>query len=123
MWARVMEFALACWLALSPFIFRYEDEGYGLMANDLVCALLIMTMAFLSFWRPLEKAHFMIIPVALWLMGLAFFHESAPPPPPYQNYVFVSIILIVLAIIPNYASAPPRSWAEYSENRKQKGDY
>lgn len=117
MWARVMEFALACWLALSPFIFRYDESGHDLLLNDLVCAFLITVWAFLSFWRPLEKIHLLNIPVALWLIGLAFVQESAPPPPPYQNYILVGVLLLVFAIIPSRASDPPQGWSTYVKDR------
>ena len=41
MWARAVEIALACWLALSPFIFGHPDEAAFLWYNDFACALAI----------------------------------------------------------------------------------
>lgn len=117
MWARVLEFAVACWLALSPFIFRYAEKGYGSLVNDLVCACLVMTFAFLSFWDPLKRMHLLIIPVSLWLIGLAFLQEAAPPPAPYQNYVVTGALLLVLAIVPSRASVPPGAWADFMEKQ------
>ncbi len=118
MWARVLEFALACWLALSPFIFRYDERAHDFLLHDLSCTLLVMAFAFLSFWKPLRRMHLLIIPVALWLTGLAFLHEEAPPPVPYQNYVVIGVLLLVFAIIPGDASDPPEAWTDFMKKRR-----
>src|ERR1700733_6050280 len=77
MWARVVEFMLACWLAISPFIFRYPGNDMFLWANDFVCASLVALFALLSFWHPLRNIHLLTLGVALWLwcMGYRSFPE------------------------------------------------
>jgi hypothetical protein len=106
MWPRVVELMLGCWLASSPFVFRHPD-GEGVWGRDLVGAFLVIGMASLSFWQPARRAHFGILPVALWL-GVAAFLRPAPTPPALQNDLIVSVILAMLAILPNRADLPPR---------------
>lgn len=117
MWARVMEFVLACWLVLSRFIFRYAEADTFLWVNDLVCAALVMVAAFLSFWRPLRHLHLAIVPVALWLLAAAFAQPEVLPP--HRNYVVVGVLLLVFAIVPSRASEPPRSWSAYMKNSRR----
>lgn len=57
MWARVAEFMLACWLAMSPFIFRHSAEHWPLWASDFVCAMAVAALSLLSYWQPTRWAH------------------------------------------------------------------
>lgn len=112
MWARVVEVMLGCWLALSPFIFAHGADEPALWWNDLVSALVTMTLALCSFWRPLRYAHLGILGVGLWLVAYAYV-TPPPPPPASQNHVVIGLLLLMLAIIPNDASQPPESWQEF----------
>lgn len=111
MWARVLEFVMACWLVLSRFIFSYDAGDVFLRVNDLVCAVLVMALAFLSFWRPLRYIHLAIIPVGLWLTALAFLQSDMLPA--YRNYMVVGVLLLLFAIVPSSASEPPHTWSAY----------
>jgi hypothetical protein len=110
MWARVVEVTIGCWLAMSPFIFRHPADERALWANDLLCAFGVVALALLSFWRPLQYAHFAIIAVAFWLIGFGYLHRPHPAPPALQNDVLVGWVLVMFAIIPNDANLPPRPW-------------
>ena len=112
MWARVVEFMLACWLAASPFIFSHSEEAIVLWWSDYLCAALVGTFALLSYWRPTRHAHLLILVVAVWMVGFGRFAEAAPLSPGLQNNMVVGLLLMMFAICPNNASQPPRMWYE-----------
>jgi uncharacterized membrane protein YbaN (DUF454 family) len=103
---------LGCWLALSPFIFRHTADQETFWINDLLSALIVMVLALLSFWYPLRHAHLAICLVALWLIGFGYFASPHPSPPALQNDILLGLLLLMLGIIPNEASLPPRPWRE-----------
>ena len=113
MWARVIEVMLGCWLAISPFIFVHDSTAGTLWVNDLSCAFAVVLFALLSFWKPLRHAHLAIGVVGGWLIGFGYLMSPYPPPPAFQNYILVGLLLMMLAVVPNEASAPPSSWREY----------
>ncbi|HRX85812.1 MAG TPA: hypothetical protein P5572_12405 [Phycisphaerae bacterium] len=114
MWPRVLEFVLACWLAISPFVFRSGAEVSWLWTNDLVCAFAVAAAALLSLHHRLHRTHLANLAVALWLIGLAFARTS-PPPAAYQNDLVVGLLLILFTIIPSRAAHPPRAWQRFFE--------
>lgn len=109
MWSRVIEFMLACWLAVSPFVFQHADDALVLWTSDFAVATLVATLALISYWRPTRYAHLLIIPPALWLIG---FGRFGPPPllPGMQNDIVVGLLLLMFAIVPNRATLPPHAW-------------
>lgn len=113
MWPRVVEVMLACWLMVSPFVFRYPPDATFLWVNDYVCATLIVLFSMLSNIPRIEKIHLVNLAVALWLIGVAYLQPTAPPPPPYQNYVVLGFGLLIFGILPSHASEPPRAWKEF----------
>lgn len=115
MWARVVEFMLGCWLAVSPFVFGHGEDWMPWIA-DFSAALLVMTLAMLSYWTPTRHAHFGIAVVALTMIGFGRWAGGAEVPPAFQNHIVIGLLLLMFAIIPNHASHPPRSWYESSES-------
>ncbi|MBS0625138.1 MAG: hypothetical protein JSS32_03725 [Verrucomicrobia bacterium] len=114
MWARVIEFMLACWLSLSPFILRYSDEEPTYFwASDFTCAFLIALFSLLSFWHPLRKIHLMNLGVAIWLWTLGYLNFPEVALPPQENSVAIGLLLLMLALIPNHAHLPPPSWRDF----------
>jgi len=113
MWGRVIEVMTAVWLALSPFIFRAADDPV-LVWVDSLSALAIACLAGLSYWAPMRRAHLLILAVAVGLAAWGRLSGS-PPPPEHQNHITVGIFLLMIAIIPNDASQPPRNWREAME--------
>jgi len=116
MWARIVEFMLACWLSLSPFILRYPPDEHFLWTSDLVCAALIACFSLLSFYHPLRKIHLLNLGVALWLWGLGYgtFPEIALPP--QENSVAIGLLILMLAIIPTHSHLPPLSWRKFTQD-------
>jgi hypothetical protein len=109
MWARVFEFSMACWLAMSPFIFSHQ-KGW-LFANDFSCSFLMMLFSLLSFHHRLFRMHLFNLPLALWLLLIGFLAEpSFASAPPIQNYIALGLILGMVAIVPSNCHLPPQSW-------------
>ena len=118
MWARVVEFMLACWLALSPFILHYPASETFRWANDFICAFLVALFALLSFWPPLRKIHLLTLGIALWLWGLGYSSFPDMTPPAHENSVIIGLILLMIAIVPNHSHLPTPSWQEFLNKRK-----
>lgn len=114
MWARMTELLLACWLAVSPFIFRDGDGATLHWITQLACAVLVATAALLSFHRRLRRAHLCHLVVALWLLGSAFTMAGSPPSPAAQNQMIVALLLGMLAIIPSRTGLPSHAWRDFS---------
>ena len=115
MWARVVEFMLGCWLAVSPFVFRHENPQ--LWTLDFALSLAVMVLALVSYWHPLRFAHLVLIVLALAMIGWGRFSgglDGADLAAGYQNYILVGLLLLMFAIVPNQASEPPASWFRQS---------
>lgn len=123
MWARVVEIMIGCWLAMSPFIFRHPTSEPSYWWNDLLCALAVILIASLSFWRPIQWVHLGQLIVAAWLIGFGYFSSSVPhppetmPAPSLQNDLIVGLFLAMFAIIPNEVSRPPKAWEDKLRER------
>jgi hypothetical protein len=113
MWARVAEVLLACWLGLSPWIFRYPADDRFLWVTSFASAVCILFFSLLSYSPQRENAHLLNLVVAAGLIGTGFLGYRSPPPPAVQNFVTVGLLLLMFAIVPSRASQPPRSWQEF----------
>ena len=114
MWARVIEFMLACWLAISPFVFRHGPEETWLWTNDLTASFVVAFLALLSFRHSLRRAHLFNLVVALWLVIAGFLGAGTPAA---QNHVVLGLLLGIVAIVPSRASEPPLAWRQYLAER------
>ncbi|MFG0256190.1 MAG: hypothetical protein ACF787_14010 [Rhodopirellula sp. JB053] len=108
MWGRVIEIMTAVWLAASPFVFSVQSDS-SILWGDFGIALLIATLSGLSYWHPTRHAHLGILLVSVGLVLWGRF-TVIPPPPAHQNHIVVGLFLLMIALIPNYASLPPRGW-------------
>ena len=113
MWARVVQIILGCWLAISPFIFRVSSGETAIWFNDMVSAVLIIASCLLSFWHPCRLAYLITLPLSLWLIGFAYLTSPHPAPPALQNDLLVGLLLLMFAIVPNEAAAPPPAWRDF----------
>jgi hypothetical protein len=102
---------LGLWLAASSFVFRHDPAHGALWYNDLTCALLVVVLSLASFSERLRHSHFATVAVGLWLMGWGYVSGAAPA---FQNDLITGLVLVMLAIIPNEATQPPRSWRAMS---------
>lgn len=111
MWGRVVEMAIAVWLALSPFIFRVQHDARAI-AIDFGLSTIILLFASLSYYRPTRYAHLLTLVVAVGMLAWGRFAYGSPPPPIEQNHIFVGFLLLMIALIPSEASLPPEPWRQ-----------
>ena len=110
MWPRVIEFMLACWIAMSPFIFRYPFNANFFWYTDLCCAGLVAFFALISLYHPLRKMHLCNIGVGLYLIGVNGFFDISPI---LENYMILGIILLIVSLVPIPANEPPEPWQQF----------
>ena len=110
MWARIVECMLGCWLLISPFVFAHSEEHWALWTNDLAAGGMLITFSLASYWRPTGWAHWLFVPLAVWLVVFGRFSSSPPLEPALQNEIIIGLLLLMFAIVPNEASQPPRAW-------------
>jgi len=110
MWPRDIEFMLACWLAVSPFVFQHPGGETLWWINDFTCATAIAAAALLSYWRPTRYAHLATLLISFWLVAFGPFGAEMPLPPALQNSMVIGFLLMMTSIIPNEAARPPRAW-------------
>lgn len=115
MWPRVLELVLACWLAISPFIFRYPGAERALWASDFSCAAVVAALALLSVHPRMRRLHWGHFVVAAWLMVTAYL-APLPPSPPHQNHLLVALLLALLAILPTQVARMPRAWRAFYDS-------
>lgn len=110
MWPRVSELFLGAWLMLSPLIFADTRAIESFATRDVLVGAGIATLSLLSFWERTARAHLMTAAVSLVLLAVAYFGWPRPGPPAAQNEIATSLLILMLAIIPNNANSPPHSW-------------
>ena len=113
MWARIVEFMLACWLAISPFIFGYPSGISFFWINDLICSSLIIFFSLICYYKPLRKMHLFNLLIAFYLIIVSYALKSSPFYQPLQNYIVLGILLLMLALVPSEASKPPMPWRDF----------
>ncbi len=115
MWARWVELVLALWLAVSGFVFSYEEPILLWHLNELFCAFLFALFALLSFHPRFSRAHLLhIIPIC-WMVVLNYIH-GYPLPPFLQNDQVLAFVYLTLFIIPSHCNLPPKSWQDFRQN-------
>lgn len=119
MWARVVEFMLACWLAISPFIFSYPKDALFYWYNDLITCSLIAFFSLASYHTPIRKLHLCNLTIAFYLITLCFFFQADGLYAPLQNYMVLGILLLMIAIIPTHADQPPVGWRKFFEKKQR----
>lgn len=101
---------MGIWLLMSPFIFGHYPEETWLWANDFFVGSILIVFSLASFWEYTRWAHWLLIPVMVWLAAFGRFSSTPPLEPGRQNEIIVGLVLLLIVIIPNEASQPPRSW-------------
>lgn len=117
MWPRVLEIMLACWLALSPLIFRYPTGESWLWWHDYMVATLIAVLAMLSFAPPLRRAHLFELLIAAWLIGYGWITSDGIHDAPRQNWMCLGLLILLTAIIPTDCDRQPVAWRRWYKER------
>lgn len=124
MWSRVVEVMLGCWLLVSPFVFRHSSSEPRLWIVDFTAGLAVIVCGLLSYMPSLRWAHLLTLLTASALVGFAVVDSAVLvnwgvagiAAPALQNHVVLGLLLLMLGIIPNHASQPPRFRAEIHQN-------
>jgi peptidoglycan/LPS O-acetylase OafA/YrhL len=117
MWARAIEFMLGLWVVISPFVFLREPGSLSIQATAFSCGLLICLFSAMSFWSRTRRAHLLELLVAAWLVGYGYLAGGYPSAPVFQSFMLTGLTLVLFAIIPPEANAPPRKWRQHYEQR------
>lgn len=117
MWPRTVEVMLACWMAVSPFVFRYPGDATRLWWHDYIVAVLLATFALASFASRLRRAHLLELLLAAWLIGYGWLTTSGIHDAPRQNWMCVGLLLLMIAIIPTECDRPPIAWRRWKHAR------
>ena len=112
MWARITELLLGVWLLASPLLFSQADE-LGLLLFDIGTGIVLIALAILSLVRPLSHYHAFVPILGFWLITAAFLSGPHPIPAAQQNHIMVGLVVLMLGIVPNQATRPPRKWREF----------
>lgn len=112
MWARVIELTLACWLAMSPFVFGHRSDETMLWVIDFGAAFAIAAAALVSFHERYRRAHLLHFATASALITIVLVTGDAPPVPALQNYVVVALLLMMFGVVPSNSTQPPEGWRE-----------
>ena len=114
MWPRTTETLLACWLAISPFVFGYAADAAMLWTVTWIAATLVAGFSLLSFIHPLRRAHLLNLIVAAGLIGFGWITAGDPPGPPQQNCILVGLLLLMTGVLPTDCVQPPEAWQAWN---------
>lgn len=115
MWPRTVEAMLACWLAISPFVFQHPDSKRMWWWNDWITAALIITFALLSFVHQTRRAHLLELVVAAWLIGFGWASATGGlGAPAQQNWICTGLLILMTAVIPSNCVRPPERWQAWN---------
>jgi hypothetical protein len=112
MWPRFVELGIGFWLLASPWVLGQASGGLDL--HRFVGGAAIIALSLVSHWRPLRRAHLVEIPIAAWILGVAFFTTVHPAPAVVQSDILAALFLLNFAIIPSSANLPPCSWRRFA---------
>lgn len=117
MWGRVVEFMLACWLAISPFLFGYPKDAHFFWMNDFTCSFLVACFSLASFYKPLRKMHLCNLGISFYLIALSYILQSSPMYEALQNYMVLGLLFLMIAIVPSDAEKSPLPWEEFYKRK------
>lgn len=118
MWARTFEIVLGIWLGITWILFKYSGNDFYLLWNDFTCAALIGCFSLLSYLEKLRHIHLLNFLLGAWLFGFSYYIRYIGMDPLAQNYMFVSLLLLMMSIIPTHSRRPPQRWITYMHNKQ-----
>lgn len=112
MWPRILEFALTCWLALSRFIFRYDELVIDWAYHDLAIAFASAFFSIGSLYRPWNYIYLFNFLLSAWLFILGYIAPAGFTYPMTQNYMFLGLLTFMFTTLPNQTATSPLGWRE-----------
>lgn len=117
MWPRHIEVMLACWLAITPFVFAGDDAGIGTRVASWGSACAVLLFSLITYVPWARRSYLLTAATGTALFGWAYFSAASPPSAVHQNFVVTGLLLMMTGIIPSYNNRPPKKWAEYEPER------
>lgn len=111
-WARLCEMTIGLWVAASPWVLPPGSGPAWVATNELACGVACVLIAVVSCLRPRKWWHLLQIPVAIWLVAVAYVTSPVPATATAQSDLLAAFFLVNFAIIPTRATEPPEGWAD-----------
>jgi hypothetical protein len=118
MWARVVETMLGLWLLLSPFIFHHPLDATSWWVVDLAAGTFVIAVAVGSFHPKLPRLHLVHLVTCATLLAIGWVAGGADPAAAHRNWIVLSLLLLMIAIVPSRSHEPPRAWRRYYEEER-----
>jgi hypothetical protein len=95
-WRDFANITLGVWLAASPFTMGYQHPP--MLWNDIVCGLLIVSLATLTLWPRFDLLRWGLCATGIWLLcaPVVFW---APQPGAYANDTLVGALVIAFSVL------------------------
>lgn len=119
MWGRILQIAVAGWIAASPLLLGVGDGGGIATAINLGGAAIMAILAAASMHPRWPHLHLGSALPALGLIGAAFLLSGHPAPPLQQSNIIASLLLLILVLVPTHANRPPAGWEEFNQRYRQ----
>lgn len=111
MGARHIEFAIGCWLMMSPFVFGHAETPR--MWTDIAWGAVVMVLSLICYVRPLHRAHLALLGVGAWLFVDGWLATRGDVHPGWaQNEITTGLLLAMVAIVPSHATDLPTGWRD-----------
>lgn len=116
MWARVVEVMLSLYIILTPFYYPHGVEVAPYFVSHIICGVLLSTFALMSFKMSLRKMHLLSLLVSFFLLVTGYmniYNQIVLS----RSDILIGFILIMINIIPSFASLPPIRWIRFKTKR------
>lgn len=116
MWARTFELVFGIWLAISWIIFEYRDVDFYPLSNDFICFVCIACFSLLSYNEKLRHLHLLNFLIGAWLFRFSYYIRHIGMDSIAQNYMLISLLLLIFSIIPTHSRRPPYQWIKFMDD-------
>jgi hypothetical protein len=113
MWPRVAELMIACWLLVTPLVFRGTAAIADYALSSAAAGTIVALIALLDLSWHLRFARFVTLAVGIGLIVHGYVSAARPGPPAAQNELVAGLMLMMFAVLPNHVNQPPRPWRRH----------
>lgn len=113
-WPRTGEQLTALWLIVTPLFLVDGAVGAPGWGHDVVVGALVIVFSLASVSRRFRGLQFVILPIALWLVGIGWWFEGEVGGPAltiHENRILVGFTLAMFAVMPTRPFEPPEGWS------------
>lgn len=110
LWPRVIEAALAVWLALASW---WLQAPAVLRVHDAAVAVVMLLVTSAAVVAPERRLNLYNVLVGFWLAAFALLWSRFEHPKAAQSELLVGLSLVMFAIIPSRAMGIPVKWRDF----------